>query len=441
MLKSLRCQGGKVKILKSSGKGRLNEETEYITINNKMVRRLQKRPGKAGKDEVQEVFIIGSKGIPALYGGFETFVEKLTEYRINKKIRYHVARMADDNIRYEYNGVECFDINVPRIGAAKAVWYDIAALYASVRWCRRNPNQNPPVFYILACRIGPVAGWFKRRIKKLGGFLYLNPDGHEWQRAKWSRPVQYYWKLSERFMVKHADMVICDSMRIKKYIEKEYKTCCPATVFIPYGADASPSVLSGSEGKYADWLKKRGLKAGEYYLAVSRFVPENNFEIMIREFMETDSRKSFVIITTSNDRFQQLLEKKLHYSDDARIQFAGTVYDTELLKKIRENAYAYFHGHEVGGTNPSLLEALGSTDVNLLLDVEFNREVAGESALYWTKERGSLSALIAVADKMSRTEIYEMGVRAKRRICEAYKWEDIVEKYETLFFNHDVGTV
>lgn len=101
--------------------------------------------------------------------------------------------------------------------------------------------------------------------------------------------------------------------------------------------------------------------------------------------------------------------------------------------KIRENAYAYFHGHEVGGTNPSLLEALGSTDLNLLLDVGFNREVAEGGALYWTKENGNLAGLIDLADRMSESEIHGFGDKAKYRVAEAYSWEHIARQYETLF--------
>ena len=114
-------------------------------------------------------------------------------------------------------------------------------------------------------------------------------------------------------------------------------------------------------------------------------MPENNYETMIREFMKSRSPRNFAIITNVNDRFLEELEQKLHFRADPRIRFVGTVYDQELLMKIRENAYGYFHGHEVGGTNPSLLEALGSTDLNLLLDVGFNREVAQDGALYWSK--------------------------------------------------------
>ena len=103
--------------------------------------------------------------------------------------------------------------------------------------------------------------------------------------------------------------------------------------------------------------------------------------------------------------------------------------------KIRENAYGYFHGHEVGGTNPSLLEALGCTDLNLLLGVGFNREVAEDNALYWTKESGNLAALIEKADGMSKEEIKALGQNAKQRIIDAYSWDFISSEYEKLFLN------
>ena len=162
-------------------------------------------------------------------------------------------------------------------------------------------------------------------------------------------------------------------------------------------------------------------------------MPENNFETMIREFMASDSERDFAIITTTNGKFYNRLLETLHFEDDPRINFTGTVYDQELLKKIRENAYANFHGHEVGGTNPSLLEALGSTDLNLLLNVGFNREVAEDAALYWTKEQGNLSALIHRADRMTESEIRRFGQLAKDRVREHYSWDQIVAEYEALF--------
>ena len=115
----------------------------------------------------------------------------------------------------------------------------------------------------------------------------------------------------------------------------------------------------------------------------------------------------------------------------------GTVYDQELLKKIRENAYAYFHGHTVGGTNPSLIEALGSTNLNLLVDVGFNREVAGDCALYWGRESGNLSKLIDWADQMGADEIEKIGERAKKRVSERYTWDKICRQYENVFTNRE----
>ena len=146
---------------------------------------------------------------------------------------------------------------------------------------------------------------------------------------------------------------------------------------------------------------------------VGRFGPENNYETMIREFMLSHSQKDFAIITNVNDKFLDELEKKLRFKKDKRIKFVGTVYDQELLMKIRENAYGNFHGHEVGGTNPSLLEALGSTDMNLLLDVGFNREVAEDAAVYWSKTPGNLAMLIDRVDRIQDEKELNMGEEQK----------------------------
>ena len=145
--------------------------------------------------------------------------------------------------------------------------------------------------------------------------------------------------------------------------------------------------------------------------------------------MKSKSTKDFALITNVNDKFLNKLEKKLHFNKDKRIKFVGTVYDKELLMKIRENAYGYLHGHEVGGTNPSLLEALGSTKLNLLLDVGFNREVAEDAALYWSKEEGSLANLIEEAESLSNKKVDNYSVKSKDRVNKLYSWQYITNKY------------
>lgn len=405
-------------------------------------------------NDVRHIFLVGAKSLGA-YGGYETFVNKLTEYhQDDQRLQYHVAckgngsgsmdetklkgmtRISDSE--FCYHNAHCFKIRVPeKLGPAQAIYYDMMALEKCCEIIRRDNIRNP-IVYIMACRIGPLAKWYYKKIHKLGGKVYLNPDGHEWMRAKWSVLVQKYWKISEQLMVKYSDLVICDSINIEKYIHKCYDGkgiggANPRTTFIAYGAETRKSLLGDEDAKFLKWLKGKGLKKKEYYLVVGRFVPENNYETMIREFMKAGSKKNFAIITNANEKFLAQLEEKLHFRSDGRIKFVGTVYDQELLMKIRENAYGYFHGHEVGGTNPSLLEALGSTKLNLLLNVGFNQEVAQDAAVYWGKEEGSLACLIDQADQYTLEEIDRLGAKAKARIRDAYSWEFICSRYAEEF--------
>ena len=385
---------------------------------------------------MRHVFIIGSKGIPAKYGGFETFVEKLTEQQKSEEIKYHVSCLAQDNKEFEHNGARCFNINVPNIGPGKAVYYDIAAFKECIKYIKNNKIENP-IVYVLACRIGPFVSKYKNELKKLGGTLFVNPDGHEWKRGKWNAAIRRYWKISEKLMVKHADLLVCDSKNIEKYIQETYKEYNPKTTFIAYGADIEKSKLSDNDEKLINWYKEKGVKAKDYYLVVGRFVPENNYETMIIEFMKSNTNKDFVLITNvEQNKFYEQLKEKTGFDKDKRIKFVGTVYDQELLKKIRENAYGYLHGHEVGGTNPSLLEALASTYLNLLLDVGFNREVGENGALYFNKENMNLANLINKLDNIGEQFINEKGTLASERILNNYTWTIIVDMYEELFLNN-----
>ncbi len=398
--------------------------------------------------EVQHVFLVGAKGI-GFYGGYETFVYKLTEYhQNNEKIKYHIACKANgqgcmdekklENIKkinrneFEFHNAHCFKVRVnEKLKSAQAIAYDIDSLKKCIEIIKIQRIEHP-IVYIMACRIGLWIRKYYQEIKKLGGKIYLNPDGHEWMRTKWFILVRKYWKFSERLMVKNADLIICDSLNIEKYIKEIYGKQINTT-YIAYGSETRKSKLLDDDLKFLNWLKEKKLKKGQYYLSVGRFVPENNYEIMIREFMKSNTNKDFVIITMTDTRFLKKLEAKLHFKSDQRIKFVGTVYDQELLMKIRENAYANFHGHEVGGTNPSLLEALGSTKLNLLYNVGFNREVAKNTALYWTKEEGNLAQLINRVDKMEFLEIEEIGKKAKMRVVEGYTWDKICRMYEEAF--------
>lgn len=392
-----------------------------------------------GNVDKKHVFIVGSKGIPANYGGFEMFVDKLTEYQKNENIKYHVSCICtkeeydSEKTDFEYNGAHCFNLKERCSGPVRAIFYDIDAIKHCLKYIKRHNIKNA-IIYVLACRIGPFMGYLKRKIRKAGAKLYVNPDGHEWKRAKWSAPVRKYWKISEKLMVKNADFLICDSKNIEKYIKEDYKQFNPKTTFIAYGAETSKSSLDDDNEELVNWYKKFDIKPKKFYLVVGRFVPENNFETMVKEFMKSKTNKDLVLITgyENNDFYNQLL-KDTHFDKDKRIKFVGTVYEKELLKKIRQDAYGYLHGHSVGGTNPSLLEALGSTDLNLLYDVGFNCEVGEDGAMYWSREYGMLAYVIDKADSLREEEIIELSDKAKKRVDEYYSWEYIRDRYEELF--------
>lgn len=377
------------------------------------------------------VFIVGSKGIPAQYGGFETFVENLTARKQSKDIKYHVSCMNNDEKHFEYNGADCFNVRVPLKGAPGRIFHVSLVLSQVEQWCKSNPNEKV-IVYILGCRIGPLLIPHAGRLHRLGAKIFCNPDGLEWKRDKWNALAKRFLRYCESCLVRYSDLAICDAKNIEKYIQENYGNKVKDTTFIAYGADVKRSACS--DGELQAWYDKFGLTKDGYYLIVGRFVPENNYETMIREFMKSKTQRDLVIVTNvEHNKFYDQLAQTTGFEKDKRIKFVGTVYEAELIKKIREEAHGYIHGHEVGGTNPSLLEALASTKVNLLLDVGFNREVGEDAALYWNKQNSNLAKLLEDADSLSKEEIDKIHHRCLKRIVEEYSWERICEEYEFAF--------
>ena len=391
---------------------------------------------------MNNVFIIGCKGIPANYGGFETFTDNLVTRKKADSIQYYVACMSNDKNKqdeFDYNGSLCKNIFVPNIGPAKAILYDTKSLKWALEMIDKRALKHGYV-YILGCTIGPLINLFKEKFKDRGFKVLLNPDGHEWKRDKWSYPVKVYLKLSEKSMVKSADLTICDSLSIKSYIENDYSHFNPKTIYISYGSDIVDPKLNSKSKKVRNYFASKQIIEDQYYLVVGRFVPENNYETIIRQFMLSNSKRDLIIVTNfKGNKFFNQLKRETHFDRDKRIKFVGTVYDAELLKYIRKNAFAYIHGHSVGGTNPSLLEALGLTKLNLLYNVGFNNEVAGNSALYWDKSDTSLSKLINRVDNFNdekRNDFFEKG---KEVVTKRYTWDSIINKYEELFTDNAIS--
>ena len=382
---------------------------------------------------MKDIFIIGSRGLPAQYGGFETFVEKLVSHKVSPAIRYHVACLSDESTgnHFDYKGADCFTVNPPKLGPARVIAYDMMAINYSLKLIKKEGIQAP-IFYILGNTIGAFIVHFAKKIQSVGGILLVNPDGLEWKRAKWSKPVQSYLKYSEKEMTKYANLIISDNRGIETYIQNTYPWA--RTTFIAYGTDLSKTTLTAEDDPVRDWYQEWQTQEKDYYLILGRFVPENNYETAIREFMKSSTERDLVIICNheGNAYFDEL-RQITGFDKDKRVKFVGTVYDQDLLKYIRNQAFAYIHGHEVGGTNPGLLEALAQTDLNLIYNVDFNHQVAQETALYWNKEDGNLSKLIDSVD--GQVSFEDLGDAAKANMKENYTWEKIVGEYEELFLS------
>ena len=382
---------------------------------------------------MKDIFIIGSRGLPAQYGGFETFVEKLVSHKVSPAIRYHVACLSDESTgnHFDYKGADCFTVNPPKLGPARVIAYDMMAINYSLKLIKKEGIQAP-IFYILGNTIGAFIVHFAKKIQSVGGILLVNPDGLEWKRAKWSKPVQSYLKYSEKEMTKYANLIISDNRGIETYIQNTYPWA--RTTFIAYGTDLSKTTLTAEDDPVRDWYQEWQTQEKDYYLILGRFVPENNYETAIREFMKSSTERDLVIICNheGNAYFDEL-RQITGFDKDKRVKFVGTVYDQDLLKYIRNQAFAYIHGHEVGGTNPGLLEALAQTDLNLIYNVDFNHQVAQETALYWNKEDGNLSQLIDSVD--GQVSFEDLGNAAKANMKENYTWEKIVGEYEELFLS------
>lgn len=353
------------------------------------------------------ISIIGSRGIPARYGGFETVAEVLAdglaeyghEVMVYSLPEFRRIPLKNPKIRRVF-------IHAPQLSFLEKVFMSSVSILHSAL-----SRKNRAI--ILLGVSGGLMMWLPRL---LGIRTVVNIDGLEWKRSRWGGVIQSALKLLERQAVKWADVVIGDSEAIVEYLLSKYQR---DYVFIPYGVDMCSY-------QSEDWLQikdEHGLEQNGYYLIVGRHVPENNFGMIIKGFLQSNSQRKLVIVTNL---------KKTEKSDHERVIFTGAIYDRPKLYAIRANAFAYIHGHSVGGTNPSLLEAISSKNVVFAYDVRYNREVLREFGYYFKNESDLTQLIQSYEDnpngihREATLKYYEGIVKRK------YNWEIVVNKYEAL---------
>lgn len=373
------------------------------------------------------IFIVGARGYKAKYGGWETFVSKLVDNYHDNNTIFHISGLGDNDthdVKISDN-IYLDNFYIKQNGGIKMFLCTIKAFNYYLKYIKDNKLDNCYI-YVLGLKLGPLLYLKKHTIKKLGVKVLVNPDGLEHKRSKWNYLIKKCFLLSEWSMLNNCDLIICDAIGIKKYIDNKYPKLTNITKYIAYGTDK----IDLSNVNETEILKEYNLHKDKYILMVGRFVPENNYELVIEEYMKSDIKLPLIIVSNlSSSNYYNELTTKLDCLKDKRIIFINGIYDEIKLSVVRKNAYAYIHGHSVGGTNPSLLEALSLTKLNILYDVYFNKDVGKKSCIYFD-EKKSLSKIL---NNISKYDRKKMGKECQEIIKNNFTWDIIVDKYKKIF--------
>jgi rhamnosyltransferase len=380
----------------------------------------------------QRIFILGSQGIPVRYGGLETFAQELALRLVDRGWEVWVScekAQGEADGPNEWNGVNLFYVEGPA-GNRRTIVADRRAFEGSIQ--RGEPGD---VVYLLGYGVGPFALPLIRSLRKAGMYFWLNPDGLEWQRPRWSIFARAYLRLSERLLLRAADRVICDAEAIRDFHAAHSGVKKDRMDVIEYGAPLVETPAATSVDARDEFLDRHGLRLGQYYTYVGRFVPDNNMELMVRGALASVHGRRLLVCASvdENDPFYRHLLSLVETSESpARVVFAGGIYDRDLLIALRLGQFAYFHGHEVGGTNPALVEAMGLGSPVVALSTVYNREVLAEGAVYFDKSVESFLEGLDRLERMSSDERTGLQRVVRERVRGHYNWDRIAGDYERL---------
>ena len=370
--------------------------------------------GAGRQSAPRRIAILGARGIPANYGGFETFAEQLATRLASRGHQVTVYAECEEQPAQDtfYQGVRVRPRRKPGWGAASVLAYDCACLWDA----RRG--------YDLVYMLGYGAAWACWWPRVFGVPVWINVDGLEWARSKWGRGARAYLRCMEWVSTKAATRLIADAQAIAQRFNQTYPGGAPSS-FIAYGAELVQADAVDSSG-LAAW----GLQAQRYMLVVARPEPENHVLEIIRGYLLHGGDWPLVVVGDVSGAATPY-QRQLKALASDRVRFVGGIYDIERLKCLRAHAACYLHGHSVGGTNPSLLEALACGNVVVAHDNPFNREVARDAACFFSTEE-QLAAALGQVRALTPGERQARVVRARNIVAKNYTWELITDQYETL---------
>jgi len=357
------------------------------------------------------IAILGTRGIPNHYGGFEQCAEYLALGLVKKG--HEVIVYNSHNHPYqqaEWNNVKIIHIQDPeyKIGTVGQFIYDFLCI-------KDVKTRNCDIILQLGYSSSSVSGWLLPK----NTVVTTNMDGLEWKRSKYSKSVRKFLLYAEKLGVKYSDHLISDSIGIQEYLKDKYNH---ESTYIPYGANlfANPNPAV---------LKDYGLSEYHYDLLIARLEPENSIEIILDGVVKAATARPFLVVGNHKTKYGEYLKKK--YEDSASIKFLGGIYDIDKLNNVRFYSNLYFHGHTVGGTNPSLLEAMASGSLISANNNPFNRHILGNEALYFNTPEEVTTHLLSI-NKLD-ADYMEFVKKNNQKIKDVYSWDGIVNAYEDHF--------
>ena len=363
-----------------------------------------------------KIAIIGSRGIPAGYGGFETFAQELAprlverghEVTVYCRAGYTAGQKLD-----EYKGVHLVHTRALRSRSLEQLSHEFTSIVDSA-------HRHFDLYYFLGYRGAP----FYVAVRAAGKIVIDNTDGLEWRRRKWNWLGRTYLRTAEWIVTRlGAHALVSDAEAIRQYFLRTYHRDSRYLTNGAYTFDTS--------AMQPEILVQYDLEPGGYYLVACRIEPENNIDVIVREFVASGSDKELVIAGGMN--YETPFWKELQrLAEGSRVRFLGPVYGPMLIESLHLGAYGYLHGHEVGGTNPALLKGMGCGNLVIALETEFNSENLLETGLYFTKTPGSLAEQIRWADAHEK-ESRALGESARERIRAHYSWDSVADKHDAFF--------
>ena len=357
-----------------------------------------------------KIAIIGTRGIPNHYGGFEQFAEYLAKGLVERGHEITVYNSHTHPYQEaEWNGVKLVHCNDPedKWGTAGQFIYDLNCI-------RHSRSQSYDIILQLGYTSSTVWGWL---LPRKNCIITTNMDGLEWKRTKYSKPVRAFLKKAEYLGTVFSDHWISDSLGIQDYLTKEYNI---SSTYIPYGAFPF-------ESPEPEILEKYDLKAYSFNMLIARLEPENNVDTILEGVSKAETKLPFLVVGKHATQYGEYLKDKYKAFD--QIKFVGGIYDIGALNNLRYYSNIYFHGHSVGGTNPSLLEAMASQTLICANKNEFNSTILEGDALYFS----SSDEVKAVLDSAEKKMYLSYVANNLDKIKNIYEWNNIIDQYENHF--------